>query len=100
MSDAPFAGRYRDLAIALVAMKEPRPGPSPPSIRADADPEAAAWMLLSILSARPWRAAVMPGPGRGLPRKQGRSGVYPESIMTASGRSGIRVGGQTGARCV
>ena len=29
-----------------------------------ADPEAAAWMLLSVLSARPWRAAVMPGPGR------------------------------------
>jgi hypothetical protein len=26
--------------------------------------EAAAWMLLSVLSARPWRAAVMPGPGR------------------------------------
>jgi hypothetical protein len=34
------------------------------SIRAGADPEAAAWMLLSILSARAWRAAIMPGPGR------------------------------------
>jgi AcrR family transcriptional regulator len=34
------------------------------SIRAGADPEAAAWMLLSVLSARPWRAALMPGPGR------------------------------------
>ncbi|MGH3421675.1 MAG: hypothetical protein ACRDOD_19030 [Streptosporangiaceae bacterium] len=28
------------------------------------EPEAAAWMLLSVLSARPWRAAVMPGPDR------------------------------------
>jgi hypothetical protein len=26
----------------------------------DADPEAAAWLLLSVLSARPWRTAVMP----------------------------------------
>jgi AcrR family transcriptional regulator len=41
-----------------------RRGQADGSIRADADPEAAAWMLLSVLSARPWRAAVMPGPGR------------------------------------
>ena len=41
-----------------------RRGQADGSIRADADPEAAAWMLLSLLSARPWRAAVMPGPGR------------------------------------
>ena len=40
-----------------------RRGQADGSIRADADPEAAAWMLLSVLSARPWRAAVMPGPG-------------------------------------
>ena len=41
-----------------------RRGQADGSIRADADPEAAAWMLLSVLSARPWRAAVMPGPAR------------------------------------
>lgn len=41
-----------------------RRGQADGSIRADADPEAAAWMLLSVLSARPWRTAVMPGPGR------------------------------------
>jgi AcrR family transcriptional regulator len=41
-----------------------RRGQADGSIRADADPEAAAWMLLSVLSARPWRVAVMPGPGR------------------------------------
>ena len=40
-----------------------RHGQADGSIRAGADPEAAAWMLLSVLSARPWRAAVMPGPG-------------------------------------
>jgi AcrR family transcriptional regulator len=41
-----------------------RRGQADGSIRADADPQAAAWMLLSVLSARSWRAAVMPGPGR------------------------------------
>jgi AcrR family transcriptional regulator len=41
-----------------------RRGQADGSIRADADPEAAAWMLLSVLSARSWRAAVMPGPDR------------------------------------
>jgi len=41
-----------------------RRGQADGSIRADADPEAAAWMLSSVLSARPWRAVVMPGPGR------------------------------------
>jgi hypothetical protein len=43
-----------------------RRGQADGSIRADADPEASAWMVLSVLSARPWRAAVMPGPGRGV----------------------------------
>jgi len=44
-----------------------RRGQADGSIRADTDPEAAAWMLLSVLSARPWRAAVIarPGPPRG-----------------------------------
>jgi hypothetical protein len=31
-------------------------------IRADIDPEAAAWLLLSVLSSRPLRAAAMPRP--------------------------------------
>ena len=33
-------------------------------IRAGIDPEAAAWLLLSVLSARPLRAAAMPRPSR------------------------------------
>lgn len=33
-------------------------------IRADMDPEAAAWLLLSVLSTRPFRAAAMPDPDR------------------------------------
>jgi AcrR family transcriptional regulator len=41
-----------------------RRGQADGSIRADADPEAAAWLLLSVLAARPWRAAVMPDPDR------------------------------------
>lgn len=39
-----------------------RRGQADGSIRADVSPEAAGWMLLSLLSARPWRAALMPGP--------------------------------------
>jgi hypothetical protein len=31
-------------------------------VRAEVDPEAAAWLLLSVLSARPLRTAVMPDP--------------------------------------
>ena len=41
-----------------------RRGQADGEIRADADPKAAAWLLLSVLSARPWRAAVMPDPDR------------------------------------
>jgi AcrR family transcriptional regulator len=41
-----------------------RRGQADDSIRADTDPEAAAWLLLSVLSARPWRAAVMSDPDR------------------------------------
>ena len=41
-----------------------RRGQADGEIRADADPKAAAWLLLSVLSARPWRAAVMPDPHR------------------------------------
>src|SRR5215470_7026571 len=39
-----------------------RRGQADGDIRADLDSEAAAWLLLSVLSARPWRAAVMPDP--------------------------------------
>jgi AcrR family transcriptional regulator len=37
-----------------------RRGQADGQVRADLDPEAAAWLLLSVLSARPLRAAVMP----------------------------------------
>jgi AcrR family transcriptional regulator len=41
-----------------------RRGQADGDVRADADPEAAAWLLLSVLSARPWRTAAMPDPDR------------------------------------
>jgi AcrR family transcriptional regulator len=41
-----------------------RRGQADGGIRADADPEAAAWLLLSVLSARPFRTAAMPDPDR------------------------------------
>jgi AcrR family transcriptional regulator len=57
------AGRAaRSLAAHLADLL--RRGQADGGIRADLDPEAAAWLLLSILSARPWRAAVMPYPDR------------------------------------
>ena len=37
-----------------------RQGQADGTIRADADPEAAAWLLLSVLSSRPLRTAAMP----------------------------------------
>ena len=37
-----------------------RQGQADGTIRADADPDAAAWLLLSVLSSRPFRAAAMP----------------------------------------
>jgi hypothetical protein len=58
----PARSAARSLASHLADLV--RRGQADGSIRADTDPEAAAWMLLSVLSARPWRAAVMPGPGR------------------------------------
>lgn len=39
-----------------------RRGQADGDVRADLDPEAAAWLLLSVLSARPLRTAVMPNP--------------------------------------
>jgi AcrR family transcriptional regulator len=41
-----------------------RRGQADGDIRADLDPEAAAWLLLSVLSARPFRSATMPDPDR------------------------------------
>ena len=41
-----------------------RSGQAEGGIRAGIDPEAAAWLLLSVLSARPLRAAAMPRPSR------------------------------------
>src|SRR5690242_18504701 len=41
-----------------------RRGQADGDIRADLDPEPAAWLLLSVLSTRSFRAAVAPGPGR------------------------------------
>ncbi len=41
-----------------------RRGQAEGDIRADADPEAAAWLLLSVLSTRSLRAADTPSPGR------------------------------------
>jgi AcrR family transcriptional regulator len=41
-----------------------RSGQAGGGIRAGIDPEAAAWLLLSVLSARPLRAAAMPRPSR------------------------------------
>jgi AcrR family transcriptional regulator len=51
---AAVAGHLADLV---------RRGQADGSIRDDADPEAAAWLLLSVLSTRPLRAAGLPGPG-------------------------------------
>jgi hypothetical protein len=58
----PARSAARSLASHLTDLV--RRGQTDGSIRADADPEAAAWMLLSVMSAGPWRAAVSPGPGR------------------------------------
>jgi len=41
-----------------------RQGQADGTIRADADPDAAAWLLLSVLSSRPLRTAAMPDPDR------------------------------------
>ena len=41
-----------------------RRGQADGDIRADTDPQAAAWLLLSVLSTRPWRTAAMPDPDR------------------------------------
>jgi AcrR family transcriptional regulator len=41
-----------------------RRGQADGSIRADTDPQAAAWLLLSVLSTRSWRTAAMPDPDR------------------------------------
>ena len=56
----PAGEAARTLAAHLADLL--RRGQADGDIRADLDSEAAAWLLLSVLSARPWRAAVMPDP--------------------------------------
>jgi len=56
----PAGAAARTLAAHLADLL--RRGQADGDIRADLDSEAAAWLLLSVLSARPWRAAVMPDP--------------------------------------
>lgn len=41
-----------------------RQGQADGTIRADADPRGAAWLLLSVLASRPFRTAAMPDPDR------------------------------------
>jgi AcrR family transcriptional regulator len=41
-----------------------RQGQADGTIRADADPKAGAWLLLSVLASRPFRTAAMPGSDR------------------------------------
>ena len=56
----PAGEAARTLAAHLADLL--RRGQAEGDIRANLDAEAAAWLLLSVLSARPWRAAVMPDP--------------------------------------
>jgi AcrR family transcriptional regulator len=58
----PARGAARTLADHLADVL--RRGQADGDIRADADPGAAAWLLLSVLSARRLRAAAMPDPDR------------------------------------
>ena len=58
----PAGEAARTLAAHLADLL--RRGQAEGNIRADLDPEAAAWLLLSVLSARPLRAAAMPRPSR------------------------------------
>jgi AcrR family transcriptional regulator len=63
----PGAGEAASRVAAVVAghlADLVRRGQADGSIRDDADPEAAAWLLLSVLSTRSLRAAGLPRPGR------------------------------------
>ncbi len=55
------AGRRAARAITKHLADLVRRGQADGDLRADADPEAAAWLLLSVLSTRPFRAAAAPG---------------------------------------
>jgi AcrR family transcriptional regulator len=59
--DLPAAARDLAAVIAGHLADLVRRGQADGDIRADADPDAVAWLLLSVLSARPFRAAAMPG---------------------------------------
>ena len=58
----PARGAARTLADHLADLL--RRGQADGTIRPGVDPEAAAWLLLSVLSTRSWRAGAMPDPAR------------------------------------
>lgn len=62
--DLPEAAQRAIRAVAGHLADLLRRGQADGEIRPDVDPDAAVWLLLSILSARPFRAAAMPDPGR------------------------------------
>jgi AcrR family transcriptional regulator len=59
---APARRAARTLADHLADLL--RRGQADGDIRADTDPQAAAWLVLSVLSTRPWRTSAMPDPDR------------------------------------
>jgi AcrR family transcriptional regulator len=59
-TDLPELARHAALMIAGHLADLLRRGQADGDIRTDLDPEAAAWLLLSVLSAWPFRAAAMP----------------------------------------
>jgi AcrR family transcriptional regulator len=61
------AGRRVARVIAGHLADLVRRGQADGDIRTDLDPDAAAWLLLSVLSTQPLRAAAMPSPSRGEP---------------------------------
>jgi AcrR family transcriptional regulator len=58
-----------------------RQGQADGTIRADADPEAGAWLLLSVLASRPFRTAAMPDHDR----ESGVSALALQALMPSAG---------------
>jgi hypothetical protein len=52
------------------------------AIRADADPGTGAWLLLSVLASRPFRAAAMPDGDR---RESSVAALAPQALMPSAG---------------
>src|SRR5215469_2743811 len=61
-----------------------RQGQADGTIRADADPEAAAWLLLSVLASRPFRTAAMPDRDR---CENGVAALALQALMPSAGPS-------------